>query len=169
MKDIRSDYVSAWILAICLFIVGCADPCKDVTCDKGNCIDGHCVCTAGYEGEACNVAIAAKFSGTYTLTETCLGSGAISPYPVTIASVIGNPLEVTIAGLWSTSFKVATATVSEDGLSLTIARQLLLNGWDISAEVANITSDQKTISMTYKIYPTGDPNPSDQCTAVLRQ
>lgn len=43
--------------AVLLVSSGCflkKDPCKDVNCNSGECVDGECVCEAGYSGPTCS-------------------------------------------------------------------------------------------------------------------
>lgn len=48
------------------------DPCKDVNCGaNGTCLDGSCVCDAGYEGVSCETEWATKFEGSYLGKDVC--------------------------------------------------------------------------------------------------
>ncbi|MEZ4721091.1 MAG: hypothetical protein R2813_04345 [Flavobacteriales bacterium] len=40
---------------ILLFAIGSCDPCKDVSCDHGICVDGGCKCELGYVGDQCEL------------------------------------------------------------------------------------------------------------------
>ena len=166
MKHIQFNFWATLLLGVMLFM-GCSDPCKDLTCEKGKCVDGLCECDPGYEGVTCNTARNAKFTGNYTLNEACSASGAVGPYQVAVTAVSSNPTEVNFASLWSTPGNVVVGIVGDDGLSLTIARQLLIVGWDIEVLVGSISSDHKTINITYKIYASGSTTVNDICTAVL--
>ncbi len=44
----------------------CSDPCKDVNCNAGTCLEGICNCFEGYEGTNCEFEIREKFIGTWT-------------------------------------------------------------------------------------------------------
>lgn len=48
------------------------DACKDVDCGiNGECVDGDCVCDAGYTGVNCETAWATAFLGTYAGVDSC--------------------------------------------------------------------------------------------------
>ena len=48
------------------------DACADVECGvNGTCVDGDCVCDAGYEGTACDTEERAEFIATYNVSEAC--------------------------------------------------------------------------------------------------
>ena len=54
------------------------DPCSEVECgDYGTCLEGACVCDAGFEGDDCATMSRDKFVGTYLAsgTATCPVSG----------------------------------------------------------------------------------------------
>lgn len=71
MKKIRNIVVASFLTIgafSSLFMVSCnPDPCKDVVCNNGICNDvtGSCDCSAGYEGNACDIRIKKKFLGSY--------------------------------------------------------------------------------------------------------
>jgi hypothetical protein len=49
------------------------DPCEEKTCSNPFhvCENGSCGCSAGYEGDSCNVYSAVKFLGNYQVNENC--------------------------------------------------------------------------------------------------
>ena len=48
------------------------DPCLDVQCDNGGvCLDGSCICAAGYEGSSCGTEMRSKFLNDYVVVDTC--------------------------------------------------------------------------------------------------
>lgn len=50
----------------------CTDPCSNVDCGiNGVCIEGDCVCDAGYDGTECNIIIRSVFTGLYDVEEIC--------------------------------------------------------------------------------------------------
>lgn len=58
------------ILAIAFFLLllasSCKDPCKDINCNDGVCLDGTCICDDGFEGTNCDQLEREKFIGSWT-------------------------------------------------------------------------------------------------------
>ena len=54
MKNIRSFSLC---LLFAAFVYSCGDPCDDVNCNNGTCLEGTCHCLEGWEGVNCNVKI----------------------------------------------------------------------------------------------------------------
>ncbi len=152
MKNTTLGFFGALVLAGSMFMTGCSDPCKDVTCVNGECVEGDCVCDAGYEGVDCGTALNAKFSGSYSLTETCSTSGSAT-YAITVAPKSGSQTDVSLTGLWEEPQAIVTAVVGSNGTSFTIEKQALgTSGFDISATSGSITADGATITISYTIY-----------------
>jgi PKD repeat protein len=143
-------------------VVACA-----ATCINGECVNGNCICDLGYEGVDCGTAVNAKFSGTYSLSETCNPSGAAGPYAIAVSPKSGSLVEVTFVGLWEIPANVVTAVVANSGLNFTIARQPIYSGFEIQSSSGSITADGSTINLAYTIYTDSTGTPSDACTAVL--
>lgn len=55
--------LTIFVLSLTLF--QCADPCKEVECNYGDCLEGICECDDGYEGEFCDTRKSALFSGQW--------------------------------------------------------------------------------------------------------
>ncbi len=150
MKNKTQSIIGALFLATSLFFASC-DVCKDVTCVNGECVEGDCICEAGYEGVDCGTALNAKFSGSFSLTETCSTSGNAT-YAVTVAPK-SDPKEVNFTGLWEEPQAQVTAIVEANGTSFSIEKQALgTSGFDISATTGSITADGATITISYTIY-----------------
>ena len=49
MKSTKLNFIGALAIAGGMFFTGCTDECKDVVCTNGECVEGSCVCDAGYE------------------------------------------------------------------------------------------------------------------------
>ncbi len=67
---------------IVMFLPSCDDSCADVVCTKANsiCVEGRCVCEAGYEGDDCDIESYLKYQGSYQVSENCLlSSGGSQP------------------------------------------------------------------------------------------
>jgi hypothetical protein len=153
------------LLAASMFVVGCSDPCKDVTCVNGECVEGDCVCDAGYEGVDCGTALNAKFSGSYSNTETCSTSGSAT-YAVTFAPKSGTQDEVNITGLWEEPQAIVTGHVEANGTSFHIEKGALgTSGFDIEATSGSITTDGNTITLSYTIY--SGTTVVETCTASI--
>ena len=147
---------------------------KDVTivacsanCVNGQCVNNACVCDAGYEGADCSTAVNAKFSGTYSMVETCSASGAAGPYSIVVSPKPGTAAQVTFVGLWEVPVNVVTAVVTNSGVDFTIARQTLQTGFEIESSSGTISANGSSINLTYRIYPTGGATAIDNCTATL--
>lgn len=153
MKSMKFGFLGTLLIAGSIFVAGCTDdPCKDITCVNGECVDGDCVCPTGYEGTDCGTKVNAKFSGAYSHTETCTVSGSAS-YAITVAPKTNTTDEVNITGLWEEPQAIVTAQVDADGMGFTISRQALgTTGNEISSSNGTITSDGKTITLSYTIY-----------------
>ncbi len=60
------------LASILLLILGsCKEPCEDINCNAGDCIEGICNCDDGYDGTNCENEIRAKYYGTWTGPNMC--------------------------------------------------------------------------------------------------
>jgi hypothetical protein len=116
------------------------DACKDVDCGlNGTCVDGDCVCDAGYEGVDCDTEERAKFLGTYNVSESCT-SGNYT-YSVTVSTSSSSVASIIISNFGDYGVNV-TGTVS--GSAVTIASQSVGGGQfqgsgQISGNIMTIT------------------------------
>jgi len=69
-------YLNQLLFIAVLVIAGCGedDPCEDVVCGQGICVEGTCECPEGYEGASCETLEKVKYFGAYTITESDCGS-----------------------------------------------------------------------------------------------
>jgi hypothetical protein len=141
------------------------DPCKDVVCgDNGVCVEGDCVCDAGYEGASCETLQATKFLGSYNAIENCSTSGTAA-YTV---GVFANAdlTKFDIDNFWEFFAAPVVATISADGKSFTIADQepdadgYRVEGTGSINDAGNII----TLSYTVKKFEAGALVSTDECT-----
>jgi hypothetical protein len=92
-------------------MTACTDLCKDVNCNFGTCVEGDCVCQAGYSGTNCATEIRAAYLGTFNITETCT-SGSDSYAVVVSAGTSIN--SIVINNLYDAGFAV-TGTLNTAG------------------------------------------------------
>jgi hypothetical protein len=141
------------------------DACQDVDCGtNGTCVEGDCVCDAGYEGTNCDTEERADFLGNYLLNETC-PSGSIVDYAVTINPSGSDVTKILINGFGGFqcggSNIVVEATV--DGDNLTIANQEFCQGQiTITSGNGTINSAGLVINLTYS----ADYGVVETCTAT---
>lgn len=167
MKTPKLGFLFA-VLLITLSVAGCKDECKDINCGtNGECVDGSCVCDAGYLGTDCSSAFNANLVGDYTLTEACDLSGNWN-YTVTVAKVAGSATQATIEGFYQENNDLVTATIAANGASLTIPKQDLgTSGFQLeaTATAGSITNNGKTINVRYTV--TQGNVLVESCTATL--
>jgi hypothetical protein len=168
-KAFNFNPLLALAIALTTVFSACNDPCKDITCQNGDCADGECVCDPGYSGTDCGTAINSRFEGVYVLNENCVVGQNVTPYNVTLSPDNAGPSDFTILGLWQAPQNLVTAVIDDNGTSFTIARQAIMTGYEVEASVGTISSDANTVNLTYTIYETGDTAVADQCTATMQK
>lgn len=165
------------LLAAATFTSCEQDPCKDVVCgDQGQCVEGTCVCNAGYEKDAnnlCNTEQRTKFlkqnangtvsAQTYVVSDVCSNSGT-SDYNTTISAGTASITEVRVTNFYGLFTNAVVATV--DGNTITIARQQPDN--DSIYVVGSGTISGTTITFSYSISDETDSANivTDSCTAT---
>lgn len=134
-----------------LVALSCSDACKDEDCVNGHCIDHRCICDLGYEGNDCSIPFNAKFSGSYSFSETCSASGSTS-YVVIMAPKSGTIDEANITGLWEDPQATVIASVDSSGTRFNIARQALgTTGNDIESANGYISLDGSSVTLAYTV------------------
>jgi hypothetical protein len=156
-------------------LTGCRkDPCETADCVNGVCSEDPddrkaaiCTCSPGYETENCSKGINAKLSGEYTYDENCTLNGQRNDLLAEITPKAGTTNEFIIGGLWDQGFnRQVTAVMGTNGTTFTIARQPNGAGYEIESSNGTLTSDGKTLTLTYTATfpPSGF---TEICTAVL--
>ncbi|MFC2176095.1 hypothetical protein ACFLR1_03910 [Bacteroidota bacterium] len=146
-------------------MVSCnVDACKDVECgDNGICVEGVCICDAGYEGADCATLSAEKFEGDYQLNEADCN---LQNYNTSIAASKSGADKIAITGFGGfacgASDIVVIATVSGD--DVTIASQSFCDGSIVINSGSGSIDENGIITITYN--STWNLVTSD-CTAVF--
>lgn len=117
-----------------LSLSGCKkDPCKDVTCQNGGtCVDGKCNCSLPWEGTKCEVDARDKFAASWSGTSNCGGTveqvsfGISKSATEAIAILIDNQIRGRLTS--STTFDVPTQQITQDGVTVTVSGNGVLNG-----------------------------------------
>ena len=152
----KFGFFGAAAIAAAMFFTGCTDPCKDVNCNNGTCLEGDCVCDAGYQGLACDVKHNAKFVGVYTFVETC-DSTVPATYNLTVAASSASPSNINITNLYEEPATSVTGVIKADGVSFTIARQSIgASSYGTVETTQDATSDAEgqSINLKYKYIET---------------
>lgn len=143
------------------------DACQ-FTCQNGTCQNGNCVCATGYEGSNCTTPWNAKFSGTFSMNESCTNSGQAGPYGVALAAITNSPTEFNMTGLWESPASTIIATIGGSGQTFTAARQSLSgSSFDIEVTSGTISANGSTINISYTMYQSGNSFVIDQCSGTL--
>jgi len=132
------------IYALLVFLVllasSCKDPCKDVNCNNGNCLEGTCLCDDGYEGVNCDKEEREKFVGTWVGIVDCgeLFPGGEATLVVMIdpddASAVLFDLEIPIPNVDS-PLEPIKGTVSGDKIFITSDTQVIDIGFEVEITV----------------------------------
>lgn len=134
-------------------MTACTDLCKDVNCNNGTCVEGDCVCDAGYEGTNCDTEIRAAYLGTYNVTETC-DSGSDAYAVVVSAGTSIN--DVVINNLYDAGFAVTGTLNTAGGIDF--------NGSFGTGTISgSMTTTGGVITITFTVSAGGA---SDNCTAT---
>jgi EGF-like domain len=148
------------LLTLTLLGEGCKNPCKDVTCSgQGTCDEGNCLCTAGYEGEDCELRLNDRYDGTYALVESC--STGPNEYECAVISPEDAPLDIRFSNLLNASIETR-AVVSEDGSTFTIPSQPFLSATISGSGTINSAGTEMTVTYTVVVFSN-----TTTCTATL--
>lgn len=166
MKKKRFNLPGILALGLTLAFASCGNPCRDVVCNDGFCVEGDCVCDQGYETSDCSVAFNEKFDGIYSLTETCDSTGA-NGYLVTVAPSATLAYEAVITGLYGgDTLSQVKATIDWDGMDFTIVSTDIGHGTIASVETCTANASGSTINIMYE-FTSDSTSFFEECTAVL--
>lgn len=84
-------YIPFLSMIVFLFSSCIVDPCADVSCKNGYCVDGTCICDEGYDGTYCQRSTAPPKPTGFTVTRI-----EITNFPVCYAD--GTPIDNEFAG-----------------------------------------------------------------------
>ena len=142
-------------------MVSCdTDACKDVDCGLyGACVDGDCVCDAGYSGVACATMNRTAFIGTTNLSGTVAcgvsGNGTISSTATTISAGTGaTKIVMNLGG----SLAIACTVTSPTSFTIdnqTIDTYTYSGSGSLSGTTLNVTIQE------------ADPSIPETCTYTL--
>ncbi len=113
------------VFGISLFLAACdRNSCEDVICPAMNstCVNGQCVCQAGFEGEFCDIFSYQKYLGTYQVSESCTTTFTGFVNTPTYQASIGQGFRVdllTISNFANRGLPVDATIVSANFLSIT--------------------------------------------------
>jgi hypothetical protein len=158
MKKILLSFFG-FAAALSLTLTSCADPCKDVNCNNGECVEGDCVCTDGWEGTDCLTEWSDKFvSNNANATDLCT-SGSYS-YTVDILAVNESTIQIINLGDFNTIATVTATIADGNELVINVPADGAGRQW-VGSGVLN----GNTLTINYVV--TFDDGTFDTCTATL--
>ncbi len=165
MKNRLAIVLGSLLLLTTFMVTGCADPCKDVVCNSGTCVDGGCICDAGYEGINCDTRMSTKFVATYNVDEVCT-TGNFT-YTLSISESTSEMTKIWIDNLYDVISQTpsittdASATIDvATGTGFTFSGQML--GTAEFAGTGTIDESTGIVTIVYTL----DGGATDSCTAV---
>lgn len=139
-------------------MVSCdTDACKDVECGvNGTCLEGDCVCDAGYEGVSCETEERTKFVGDWDFTDSCIpGSANSSEIKRSNAEVT----RVLVSNILGTDLE-GQAYAVVDGVKITIPSQPVTDvdgdTWTVSSTSGTIANNSFSLTVT-AVFGTSQP------------
>ncbi|MDF1697518.1 MAG: hypothetical protein P1U56_16865 [Saprospiraceae bacterium] len=94
-----NSFISRLLFLFLLFFAGCSgDPCKNVFCGQGTCVEGTCDCPEGYVGEGCTGLVNEPYFGTFEIIQQeCVQATSVGIDAFRITHKTGGtPFEVSI-------------------------------------------------------------------------
>lgn len=127
------------------------DACKDVDCGMyGECVEGDCVCDAGFEGTNCETESRADFLGSYLANESECG---LVDYNATIAASGQGADKIAITGFGgfqcNGSDIVVIATVSGDDVTVESNQSYCGGDLVINSGTGSINGSGTVVTITY--------------------
>lgn len=184
-----------WLLLL-IAMAACKDPCKDNSCLHGACLEGDCICNAGWTGVHCD-------ERDQCYQRTCVNGYCADGSCVCDAGYEGNtcatPVNVKFAGNYAVTqtcdnsgpggysailqvvdgnvsqFRITNlynagnviAMIGDDGHTFSIALQALDQNVAAQATSGTMSADARTITLSFTVSQISSGNPLDKCTAVL--
>ncbi len=158
MKKILLSFFG-FAAALSLTLTSCADPCKDVNCNNGECVEGDCVCNGGWEGSDCLTEWSEKFvANNANATDLCT-SGNYT-YTVDILRVNESMITINNLGDFNTPANVNATITDGNELVIAVASDLAGRAWTGTG-----TLNGSTLTINYVV--TFDDGTFDTCTATI--
>jgi hypothetical protein len=142
------------------------EPCKNKICyNDGTCIDGTCICVAGYSGDSCKSTWNSFYVGSYEANDQCsIGNN----YNVQVTPVINVPNGIILNGISKFCTDVnLSGTINPDKLSITFPAQQFCNTLYVSG-TGTQTADGKYINC-WITSRDSVAHKTSQCSIVLRK
>lgn len=156
----RNSLIYFLVLASAFILPACEqNPCENVNCnERGECVDGDCLCFDGYTGEGCKNRETLKYIGTYSANRACDNDN-----DNVIVEITQSNDEVRKIFIHLDSNKSIFAYVYQD--SIDIENQYVLNIWEVSASSGQFTAQAINFDLHYEFL--GDPANQVHCTYSL--
>lgn len=174
---------------------GCKDECKKVDCVNGACVEGNCLCNAGWTGTHCDQvdkcyqrtcingycadgscvcdALYEDNTCSSPVNQKFIGNWAVNETCTLSGS---NGYSVIVAGVVGSldHFRIANiwaqgtvnAIVGSDYHTFTVAKQAVGAGYQIGSTSATISTDGRTIAIAYNVYDANTNALIESCTAT---
>ena len=120
-------------------------------------------CPEGYSGQDCDIPFNTVFTGTWSVEDLCLTSGA-DEYTLTLVPSTENPREFTITGMWEEPEVITVLVHEKNKLKFSEGTQPLGNsGFTIEIRQGTINKAGDEMTIEYIIY--SGPAQVESCAA----
>ena len=160
MKKVVLSFLG-FATVLSLSLTSCADPCKDVDCNNGECVEGNCICDDGYEGTNCDVEWATKFLAlNANATDICV-SGSYN-YTVDIDRINEATIQITNLGDFNIVSQVYAIISNGTDITMTNFTDNAGRTWNATGSINNAGT---TLTINYVV--TFDDGTTDTCTTTI--